>query len=123
MHQSVSRAAARVAVEVLESRRLLAAGDLDPTFDGDGRVLLNSGLGGGFTDVAVQSDGKVLAVGQLSPSGGGTYAIFRYNAKGTPDTTFGGGGGAAILPWNVSNDQFEIAVLPNNAVVVAGASD
>ena len=114
---------ARAALEVLESRRLLSSGPLDLSFDTDGKVLASTGLGGGFTDVLVQNDGKVVTVGQSGVVGSTrTFAVFRYNLNGSPDTTFGGGDGIADLPWTLINDdRFEIAITNGGAIVVAGA--
>lgn len=51
-------------VHVLGTALTLKAGDLDPTFDGDGKVITDFGgteyLGG----VAMQADGKIVAAGQ-----------------------------------------------------------
>ncbi|MFE9928454.1 calcium-binding protein [Streptomyces sp. NPDC005533] len=64
-------------------------GSADTTFSGDGR--LTTDLVGMDTaqDVVVQSDGRIVAVGG---SGAGVFSLARYNANGTPDTTFDGDG-------------------------------
>ena len=92
-------AVGRCVVEDLEGRRLLSAGDLDPTFGGDGRVTTNiagGDIASGESLVAVQSDGKIIAVGrQLTFSGGfggGPFAIARYNTDGSLDSSFAGDG-------------------------------
>jgi len=56
-------------VDALEGRVLMAAGFLDPSFDGDGRVTrgANSGTTGA---VVVQGDGKVVVAGFISGPGG-----------------------------------------------------
>ena len=63
-------------IELMEPRKLLAAGALDPSFSGDGKATID--FGSGLTsiranDVAVQSDGKTVVVGQAkhSATGGG----------------------------------------------------
>src|SRR5690242_2035279 len=70
--------------ELLESRRLLAAGDPDPAFGFAGQATL-SFPGGALivSDVALQSDGKVIVAG----SKGGNMAVTRLNVNGTVDTT------------------------------------
>jgi hypothetical protein len=53
------------ACEVLEARRLLAAGGLDPSFGGDGTVTLELGpdlIGTAYASV-VQPDGKTVIAG------------------------------------------------------------
>src|SRR5262245_13620880 len=91
---SRKRAAARLELEPLEDRRLLASG-LDLTFAAGGErtnPLSDGALTEWATAVAVQSDGKALLAG---PSGDGTssqFAVVRLNANGTLDTGFGSGG-------------------------------
>src|SRR3954466_4915635 len=77
-----------VACEALEMRKLLSAGDLDPTF-GNGGIVLGPALTSGDA-VAVQSDGKVLlaydrrsGLGDYLPTGG--MNIVRFNTNGTID--------------------------------------
>src|SRR5690242_8490228 len=56
----------RASAEALEPRTLLTAGDLDPTFSGDG-ILLGSQEGvywRGADAVAVHADGKVVTAGR-----------------------------------------------------------
>jgi uncharacterized delta-60 repeat protein len=84
-----------VIYERLEPRRFLSAGQLDPTFGGDGEINIprltdSSTLG----SVVEQSDGKILLVG--STFGGNntqTLRLQRFNNDGTLDPTFGGGDG------------------------------
>jgi uncharacterized delta-60 repeat protein len=64
--------------------RLNADGSFDTTFSGDGRVFLDPAVAAGFSRVAVQSDGKILAFGSV---------LARFNPDGSLDTTFGGGDG------------------------------
>lgn len=76
--------------------RLTPDGNPDPSFGGDGTVVTDVG---GLDDIpaalAVQADGKVVLAGyaELSDSPlSRTAVVVRYNADGTPDTTFGAGG-------------------------------
>jgi uncharacterized delta-60 repeat protein len=63
-------------------------GSLDPSFSGDGRQTTDFG-GGDFADgVALQGDGKIVAVG----GAGGDFALARYQPNGTLDTTFSSDG-------------------------------
>src|SRR6266536_6168109 len=64
-------------------------GALDPSFGTGGQVTTDFGGFDSAQAVAVQSDGKILAAGS---SGGGDFALARYNADGTLDSTFGSGG-------------------------------
>src|SRR5687768_786326 len=74
------------------------SGDLDPTFDGDGRVTSNLDNYGTLDEaraVAIQPDGKIVAVGTTydydSPFAEDTYdfSVARYNPDGSPDQSFG----------------------------------
>ncbi|MAA84087.1 MAG: calcium-binding protein, partial [Halieaceae bacterium] len=69
-----------------------AEGDLDTTFDSDGKVTTAIGSSRDFASaVAIQSDGKIVAAGH-SPSGSSfdtvDFALVRYNTDGTLDTNF-----------------------------------
>ncbi len=117
--------AASAVVEQLEGRTLMAASDLDLSWDTDGKLIYDGGSGSGFTDVAVQPDGKVLAVGQSADTmNGRVYGLFRFNVDGTPDTTFSGDG-VAPLPFGMTADvdHFELALMGDGRIVVAGTVD
>src|SRR4051812_6549937 len=73
--------ASRSKCESLEPRRLLAAGDLDLTFDSDGKVTSDfTNTADTARGAAVQNDGKILAVVFGN--------VVRYNANGSLDSTF-----------------------------------
>jgi uncharacterized delta-60 repeat protein len=73
-------------------RRYLSNGRLDASFGSDGAAVANSpiALRGDYRGVtiAVQPDGKIAVAGV----GNGYYAVWRFNANGSSDTTFGNGG-------------------------------
>src|SRR5438105_1715265 len=84
--------AVRPFIQALENRKLLAAGQLDPSFGSGGKETLNfNGVIVSATAVAVQGDGKTIVVGNAkdSPSFNPDIAIVRLNIDGKPDTTFG----------------------------------
>jgi len=69
-----------------------ADGSLDTSFgNGTGKVTTIVGVSDAVEyGIAVQSDGKIVAVGQASDGLGGTdVALVRYNADGSLDTSFG----------------------------------
>ncbi len=97
-------------------------GSLDTTFDTDGVVTGTIGTGDQYIyALAIQSDGKILATGYFYD--GSPYDIFlvRYNADGTPDTSFGTGGKVTA---NHGDDDVANAVLiqPDNRIIIAGYS-
>src|SRR5438874_1979734 len=66
-------------------------GSLDTSFSGDGKQ--ETGFGGDFSEataVALQADGKIVAVGADDDSG--DFAIARDQTTGSLDTRFSGGG-------------------------------
>jgi len=93
-----------------------AAGDLDPTFSGDGRVRV--GIGSGAEDVALQPDGKTVAVG----TAGGTFAIVRLKRDGTLDPTFSGDGVAHISMGPGRVNTAHAVAIRNGKIVVVGTS-
>ncbi|UUU28734.1 calcium-binding protein [Streptomyces sp. CA-210063] len=102
--------------------RYNADGTLDSGFGGgDGRVFTDFGGPDEARDVAVQPDGRIVAVG----FGGAGVAVARYNADGSPDTSFGGGDGqvsndpAPELPEE-GGDGRALALQPDGKIVVGG---
>src|SRR4051812_40300598 len=82
-------------VEGLERRTLLsvAAGDLDLSFSGDGKLAVpNLDYLRSLNSSAIQSDGKLVVSGGAGEyrEGRGDVLVARYNLDGTPDSTFGG---------------------------------
>jgi uncharacterized delta-60 repeat protein len=75
-------------VERLEERAMLAAGDLDTTFDVDGWVAASFEAGDNLVinAMTVQNDGKIVIAGQFNNQ---QFIIGRFNADGTLDTAFG----------------------------------
>ena len=64
--------------------RLDRYGSLDTSFDGDGRLTTNLGGTDIIKTVTVLSSGKILAAGTSK----GDFALVRYNANGSLDTSF-----------------------------------
>ena len=62
-------------------------GSLDTSFGRGGKVMTPA-LSHGAAALAIQQDGKLVTAG----SGGGGFALVRYNANGSLDTSFGRGG-------------------------------
>ncbi len=93
-------------------------GSLDTTFDTDGK--LSTGIIGKGSSVVWQADGKIVAAGDsfTSPTLN-DFAVVRYNANGTPDTSFGLGG-KSTLDFG-SNDHGEsVALQSDGKILVAG---
>jgi uncharacterized delta-60 repeat protein len=81
--------------------RYNADGTLDSSFGEDGKVVTD--FSGGYASqgdtaagVAVQPDGKIVVAGRGGIAYGGDFFAARYNADGSPDSSFGDGGGAEV---------------------------
>jgi uncharacterized delta-60 repeat protein len=71
-------------------------GTMDTTFDGDGLRGVDFGTFSFASGVALQPDGKIVAVGHVEESLNGVvntkFAVARFNANGSLDATFSGDG-------------------------------
>lgn len=99
-------------------------GTLDPSFGSGGKVLDAT-----FSPWAVtlQPDGKIVAAGEVDGGGGNNaYAVVRYLPNGTPDPSFGGGNGRAVVlvhaPDNEQRAQ-AVTVEPDGKIVAAGLTN
>lgn len=97
-------------------------GSLDQTFDFDGLVTTDfSGNSDAIRDIAIQADGHIIATGQSSQTSS-DFALFRYNANGSLDTSFGQNG-RILTDFSGSNDQaYAVMLQPLGEIVVAGYS-
>src|SRR4030095_2699482 len=90
-HRSRRIRSLSVVPEMLESRTLLSAGDLDTSF-GDGGTLVVPDIRAPRSAFAAvrQSSGKIVIAGSVGAnSADRDLMIARYNPDGTPDTSFG----------------------------------
>jgi len=101
---------------------LAAPGDLDPSFDGDGRVLTDFG---GFDrpfDVVRQPDGKLVAAGVSFINGSEDFSLARYHPDGSLDTEFGVLG-RTVTDLGGNDGVFALVVEPDGKLVAAGFSN
>jgi uncharacterized delta-60 repeat protein len=104
--------------------RYLRDGNLDSTLDGDGRVIgRKTGYYGGFYDLALQANGKIVAGGWDSGEGCcNGLAAYRYLANGARDPGFGNGGMRVVrFPDGRAAKGYAVA-LSDTRIVLAGAS-
>jgi uncharacterized delta-60 repeat protein len=88
-----------------------ANGTLDASFGSQGKVSSNTI--GTARKIALQADGKLLALGSL--------ILSRFNADGSVDTTFGSGGTVHIATLGNGLDSMAaLAVQPDGKIVVVG---
>jgi len=96
-----------------------ADGDLDPTFGNGGKVVTDfTNSTDWLSRIAVQPDGKIIAIGDTHPSHRG--ALSRYNSDGTLDTTFGNGG-KVITAATVRESAAGLLILPNGKIMISGS--
>jgi uncharacterized delta-60 repeat protein len=97
-------------------------GTLDDAFDTDGKTLTSFGDASEVNDLAIQSDGKIVAVGSAYyfQYQGWNFGIARYNADGSPDTSFGSQGKAIAnfgsWAWGQS-----VAIQSDGKILIAGS--
>ncbi len=102
-------------------------GSLDTSFGTGGKVTTPIGSGDDQArDIALQADGKLVAVGYSSDEGGAftmDFALVRYAADGSLDTSFGGTGKVRTNLGPAYDDAFALVLQPDSKLVAAGYSD
>src|SRR5258706_1289156 len=121
--KAVGRAASHVAIESLEPRRLLSALARDTSFGIDGRVSTDLNANGTSDDIvtagAVQSNGKMLVIGNTKAASAVSWLVLRYNPDGSRDSTFGQNGLVTYFAGDRTQAQ-SVAVQDDGKVIVAG---
>lgn len=109
-----------------------ATGDLDRTFNNNGKAVTN--FGEGPTAVAIQRDGKIVVVGNILPAvGPRDFALVRFTRNGQLDNTFGdngkvitnfgkgsGGGGSGATSYDAAT---AVAIQKDGKILAAGYSN
>jgi uncharacterized delta-60 repeat protein len=95
-----------------------APGDLDPGFNGTGKLVLNFGGSDSANAVAIQPDGKILIAG-VGP--GADFVISRILPSGSLDLSFGGGTGTTRMHLAGAAKTTSLAIAPDGKIVVAGS--
>jgi uncharacterized delta-60 repeat protein len=97
-------------------------GSLDKSFAGSGMVTTSLGSGNdGARDVKIQPDGKVVVAGWTGGAGS-DFAVVRYNADGSLDTSFGSRG-KGITDINRSGDfAWTMGLQSDGKIVLAGVT-
>jgi uncharacterized delta-60 repeat protein len=98
-------------------------GSLDTSFGVDGKI--DTHFIGDFTvakAVAIQRDGKIVAVGYDLISGVSTsFAIARYNSDGSFDASFGSAG-KVVTSFSRLDEGRDIAIQSDGKIIIAGDS-
>lgn len=107
--------------------RFTSAGQLDSSFSSDGVLMQNFGGTDRVRGVDLQSDGKIVVVGDTSASPPGALRVARYNPDGSLDTTFDPVGMDGIVSeadlsgdWTGFYAGVEVVVQDDDKIVVLG---
>jgi uncharacterized delta-60 repeat protein len=100
--------------------RYNADGSLDTTFSGDGKLTTDFGGGdNSIDDLALQLDGKIVAVGYARVGDNNEMALARYNPDGSLDANFSGDG-LQTTSFGITNYAEAVVVQPDGKLVISG---
>lgn len=97
-------------------------GSPDLTFGNNGKVITDFGGLDAGEAVAVQTDGKIVAIGQTIDTDTGliVFALVRYQLSGNPDPTFGINGKLTTLISGSNGGATSGAIQPDGKILAAG---
>jgi uncharacterized delta-60 repeat protein len=95
-------------------------GNLDNTFDNDGKVTTSIGTFCGGYSLAIQSDGKILLSGSVWDGTKDDFALLRYHMNGSLDSTFDTDG-IVTTPFDGNSAGYAVAIQSDGKIVVAGS--
>ncbi|MFH1140349.1 MAG: delta-60 repeat domain-containing protein, partial [Chloroflexota bacterium] len=99
--------------------RFNADGSLDTTFGTSGKVTTDFGGDDAGESMAIQSDGAIVMVGWSNAGGNADFALARYNANGSLDTSFGTGG-KVTTDFGGNSHGLSVAIQGDGRIVVSG---
>ena len=102
--------------------RYMSTGALDNSFGTGGIVTTSLGVKSGAHAVTLQPDGKIVVAGFANNGVDDDFAVVRYDADGSLDTTFSATG-FVVTPVGQYNDVARaVAITPDGKIVAAGYS-
>ena len=96
-------------------------GDLDTSFDGNGKKAIDFGGTDAARVVLVQPNGRIVVAG--GGAAADSFCVARLRANGTLDPTFGSGGKRRIDFGGDHESVFGATLQPDGKIVLAGDSD
>ena len=101
---------------------IAAPGDLDLTFDTDGKNILSFGAIDRGEAMAIQNDGKIVVAGWRANSTATVIDAFaiRFNTDGSLDTGFGTNGFTVIDFSGFRNWGYAVAIQADGKIIIAG---
>jgi uncharacterized delta-60 repeat protein len=94
----------------------------DMSFGSGGLARADFGVNSQIHNLAVQSDGRIVAVGEVSVTQNTTldFGISRFNAEGSPDQSFATGGKLTIDFFGSFDTAFGVVIQTDGKIVVSG---
>jgi len=102
-------------------KRFNSNGTVDTTFDTDGNVFFDIGSTSYGQDFALQSDGKIVMVGNTAGTTG-DFIVARFTSSGALDTTFSSDGWTVDNIGSSTDVAHGVALQSDGKIVVAGES-
>lgn len=100
-----------------------ADGTLDTTFGVGGRVVIDFVSGDSINDMALQSDGKIIAAGRAASPGADNIALVRFNADGNLDQSFGDAGRRIVSFANFAPAYgVDVVLQPDGKILLGGTA-
>ena len=96
-------------------------GSFDTTLGGDGRVTTAVLSGTSIARaVMIQPDGKIVVAGYSNTGSNNDFAVVRYNADGSLDSSFDADGKVTTAVSSSDDLAYAVAVQPDGKIIVAG---
>src|SRR5437879_11626187 len=102
--------------------RYNADGSRDETFGTSGKVTTAVGIGSAARALVLQRDGKLVAAGHTFTGSRTQFALVRYNATGSLDTSFGTGGKVATPVGSIDDEVFALVLQPDGKHVAVDSA-
>ena len=104
--------------------RFFSNGSVDSAFGTVSTAFFTSGNGTIGRGVAVQSDGRIVLIGEAASGASSTFdlAIARYDANGSLDNTFGTGGKLLVDFFGGTDSAGDVVVQADGKIVIAGTA-
>lgn len=122
---AIAKVISLAAVFLVSSTATNATGALDPTFGANGRaaVVVGDSAETEARAIVVQPDGKIIVAGYaILGNMGRDIVLVRFNADGSPDTSFGNNGRVVFAVSNRNENINSVALQPNGRIVVVGST-
>jgi uncharacterized delta-60 repeat protein/uncharacterized repeat protein (TIGR01451 family) len=98
------------------------SGSLDKTFHTDGKVQTNIAGFDVAWGIAIDTTGRIIAVGQAAASDSADFAVVRYLPNGNLDTSFGSSGKVTV-DFGFQDVARGVALDAQGRIIVVGTSD